>query len=534
MKFLAFFQKHEKWIPFLLAFFFILLTASGLSSMHNPDELVHRVAKALEGRWEFDTTNFDYPSLPKYIMFGIGKIAIALGRGGEFHSWARFFSVLLGAGVVFLAYKITRALGGGVFASALASLFLLVNSTIAINARFAHNDLYLVFFITLTVYFLVLYRKETQKLWLYAAFFSVGLSASSKYNGGIFILVPILVFLLTAKKRLFQEKLHSVETLFIGVILSFLGFALGTPKALLWMVYYIKRVTPALSHHAIYGKTSESVVGFWGQWGVFRGTVSELVFVFFLSAFLYFLIKNIIQWKKVEERDTWILLLAIVIFDLPIMLSYNYQARFFIPLLPFFAILTALFFEEIQNLIIESKYKKYQFLLPALLGLMLFLSFLRVISIRFLLENDPRIEASEFLNTLPKETKLEHTMYPPEIPLEHFESEFSYPIFFIKFEGQEVPEVGRGKPYKKFNEGEAGLLKRGTDYFVIDSFTYARCGNEAIYESNPLECAFFKQLLAGETAYEMIGEFTYTLPSFLPQIRIAFVNPEIRVFQKRE
>ncbi len=556
MKFSNFFQKYEKWIPFFLGAIFIALTASGLASMHNPDELIHRVAKALEGSWEFDKTNFDYPSLPKYVIFGVGKIAFALGFANKFYIWARFFSVLLGAGVVFLVYKITRELGGGILASSLASFFLITNSTIAINARFAHNDLYLNFFLTLTVYFLVLYRKKTQKSWLYAAFFSVGLAASSKYNGGIFILLPSLIFLITEGKNFFQEKLHSFETLFIGFVFSFLGFASGTPKALFWMSYYFKRVIPALSHHASYGKTSESVIGFWGQWGILKNALGTSVFILFLVAFLYFLArmlkKTYLFFRKVDhdaakeeekKQETTgnetsglleIIVLAIIIFDLPIMASYNYQARFFIPLMSFFSILAALFIENIQTQITQRKNKNYTLILPIILGAILFFSFLRVLSVRLLLQNDPRDIASEFIATLPKGTKLEHTMYPPELPLEHFKTEYSYPIFFIKFEGQEVPEVGRGKPYKKFNEGEAGLLKRETDYFVIDSFTYARCENQAIYKTNPVECDFFKNLLAGKTSYRLIGDFTYSLPPFLPQITIAFVNPEIQIFQKSE
>ncbi len=542
MKFPTFFQKHEKWIPLLLAFFFIILTASGLATMHNPDELVHRVSNALEGRWAFDETNFDYPSLPKYTMFGVGKIAYSLGYADDFKTIARFLSVLLGAGTIYLVYWTTRNLGGSVLTSAVASFFLLSNDVFSINSRFAHNDLYLTFFLTLTLYFLILYGKKMQRGWFYAAFFSVGLAASSKYNGGVFILLPLLLFLFGEGKKLFQEKLRSLEILFIGIILSFLGFALGTPKALLWMSFYFKRMLPALSHHASYGKTSESVVGIIGQGDVFRTALGTPIFLLFLAAFLYFFVviakHQRIFGAKESPPEKYklisILLLAIIIFDLPIMASYNYQPRFFLPIISFFAILSALFIEEVHSLIGQSKYKKYNFLLPALVGLILFFSFLRVISVRLLLENDPRIAASEFVTTLPEGTNLEYTMYPPEIPLEHFASEYSYPIFFTKFEGQEVPEVGFGKPYKKFNEGEEGLLKRENDYFVIDSFTYARCEKEIVYKTNPLECDFFARLLSGKsTYYELIGDFNYSLPPYLPQIQIAFVNPEIQIFQRK-
>ena len=545
-------KKYEKWIPLFLAVVFIALTASGLATMQNPDELVHRVAKALDGKWKFDEINFDYPSLPKYVMFGLGKITQALGFTDVFLSTARFLSVLLGAGTIYLVYWMTRYLGGGILASFIASLFVLTNHTFSINARFAHNDLYLTFFLTLTLYFLILYipsnklqksfpkdvdkpQEEGRKEWLYAAFFSVGLAASSKFNGGVFLLLPLLVYTLNRGKELFAEKLKTLETFFIGIVLTFLGFALGTPKSLLWVSFYFKRVLPALSRHATFGKTSESVVGFLGQWRVLRDALGFSINLIVLSAFLYFLFKYIFRWRVFKDKKAiWLVLLALLIFDLPIMLSYNYQARFFIPLIPFFAILAALFVADGYAFLLGSKHKKYHFVFLLALGGIFVFSFLRVISVRLLIQNDPRIAASEFIATLPKGGRLEYTMYPPDIPFEHFEDEYSYPIFFTKFEGQEVPEVGFGKAYGKFNEGEAGLIKRDVDYFVIDSFTYARCESEAIYATNPLECAFFAELLAGETSYLLIGDFRYSLPSYLPQISIAFVNPEVQVFEKRE
>ena len=504
--------------------------------MHNPDELVHRVEHALWGDWQFDEVNFDYPSLPKYAMLGIGKVAFSLGYyDEEYKVIARFFSILLGAGIIFISYWITRKLGGGILASSFATFFLISNQEFSINARFAHNDFYLTFFLTLTLYFLFLYQEKKQKAWLYAAFFGVGLAASSKYNGGVFLLVPLIIFTINKGKNFLSKKLANLETLFIGFTLTFFGFALGTPKSLLWMAFYFKRMLPALSHHASYGKTSETVIGFEGQWAMLKNVLGIYIYVIFLGAFLYFLFKNIIQWREFEEKKPiWILLLAIFIFDLPIMVSYNYQPRFFIPLMPFFAVLAALFYDELHNFILQSKYKKYQLFLPLALSFLLLFSFLRVISVRLLLENDPRIAASEFLATLPKGTKLEYTMYPPNMPPEHFEEQYSYPIFFTKFEGQEVPEIGRGKPYKKFNGGETALLNRDTDYFVIDSFTYARCANKAIYETNPVECDFFERLLAGEAQYYLIGDFSYSLPKFLPQISLAFVNPKIQVFQRNE
>ena len=196
----SFFQKHEKWIPLLLALLFIALTASGLATMKNPDELVHRVEKALEGRWEFDETNFDYPSLPKYVMLGVGKIAFSLGFGEHFHSIARFLSVLLGAGVIFLTYWIARKMGGSILASSFAALFLLTNQVFSINARFAHNDLYLTFFLVLSFYFLLLYQQTNQKDGFTQPFLALGWQHQVNITGGFLYLYLYWSFSLLKRK----------------------------------------------------------------------------------------------------------------------------------------------------------------------------------------------------------------------------------------------------------------------------------------------------------------------------------------------
>lgn len=529
------FQKYQKWFPFLLAGLFILLTASNLATMQNPDELLHRVTNALGGTWQFDETNFDYPSLPKYVMFWVGKVVYGLGYAEKFSVVARFLSVLLGAGTVFLVYKLTRRSGGGHLASFFAALFLVSNHIFSINARFAHNDLYLTFFLTLSLYFLLRYANQREKGWLYATFFSVGLAASSKYNGGVFVVLPVIVFAFYQGKLLFTEKFKNLETLFIGAVLTFLGFALGTPKALLWMAFYFKRVLPALARHAMFGKTADSVRGLIGQWAMLADVLGGFLFLIVLAAVVFFAYQVLKRENGTLQREKIsIVLLAILVFDLPIMASYNYQARFFLPLLPFFGVIFGSGVEALMLWVGQSKFARYQIWVLFVAGLVILFGFLRVVSVRLLLANDPRIPAAEMIADLPRGTSLEYTMYPPTIPSEHFEREHDYPIFFTKHDGDVVPDVAFGKPYKVFNEGEAGLLDRNTDYLVVDSFTYARCADENIYATNPVECAFFADLLAGKTHYALIAEFIYTLPKYLPQISIDFVNPEIQIFQKRD
>jgi hypothetical protein len=143
--------------------------------------------------------------------------------------------------------------------------------------------------------------------------------------------------------------------------------------------------------------------------------------------------------------------------------------------------------------------------------------------------NDARLPATAYVASLPAGTSLEHTEYPPAIPPGHFEREHNYPLFFIKAADQEVPTGAR----YPFNAGEAGLLERSTDYLVIDSFTAAKLADPYTCEAMPLECAFFAELESGKTDhYRLIRQFVYRLPAWLPHIRVAFVNPEIRVYER--
>jgi hypothetical protein len=146
-----------------------------------------------------------------------------------------------------------------------------------------------------------------------------------------------------------------------------------------------------------------------------------------------------------------------------------------------------------------------------------------------LFKHDARLPASEFLALLPLGTSLEHTFYPPNFPSERFEREHNYPLFFPK-RPDDTPPVDKQLPY---NQAEAGLNGRLTEYFVVDSFTSDKFNNRYICASVKLECDFFKQLATGRSQhYALLVEFSYTLPRWLPQITVDFVNPTIRVYER--
>jgi 4-amino-4-deoxy-L-arabinose transferase-like glycosyltransferase len=533
-------EKHEWILPLGLFVLFLTFTLPGISwgapSAWHPDEIVVRSINALRGEWRFSEINFDYPDLPQYTMFFLGKLVLALGgTEGDILVASRVLSALLTGLIVVLTYIIARRIGGGLGVAALSGLLLICVSEMSHNGRFAHNDTYLTFFTTLSVLCLLNYHHNRNRIWLYVSFLTVGMAASSKYIGGSLIFAPLTVYLLEQRHNLKKQWFSIGETLFISAALAYLGFALGTPKALTWMAFFFKRLFSTLQWQVNYGHREDSLRGILGQYGVMADGLGLALVVLFGIGLLWAVWKVIRSVRtdtfarETRIRSFAILLLAILALDLPMMISYNYQLRYFLTLMPFLAVLTAFFLEELHQRAKESGKPAYSISVKLGVSLIVLYSFARLFSLMLLVMNDARLPASAFLETLPPGTSLEHTYYPPTLPLPgHFEREHNYPVYFVK--GNEPLPTDRRFEY---NTGETGLDERETDYLVIDSYTSDKFDDIFFCEAMPVECDFFKQLDTGGSAhYKLLREFKYSLPPFLPQIEFGFINPSIRVYER--
>ena len=532
-------EKYEFLIPLALFLLFLALTLPGIAwgapSTWHPDEIVIRSLNALFGDYRFDEVNFDYPTLPQYVMYGLGKIILALGYGyREIFVSARVLSAVLAGLTIVLAYRICRRVGGTVYVAGLSGLFLICVSEMEHNGRFAHNDTYLIFFTTLAVLCLIEYFNGQNKAWLYGAFVLVGMAASCKYIGGSLLIVPLTVYLIEQKQDIWKAPLAIAETLFIGSALTFLGFAAGTPKALFWMTYYFKRVFAALQWQVVYGKQPDSVRGFIGQYGVLANGLGLALVLLFGAALIWAIYRVFQAYRNKEIKPGSqsggfaILLFAILVLDLPMMISYNYQLRYFLTLMPPVAVFAAFFVEDAYQRAAQNDKSIYRWIVSAGISLIVLYSIARVISLMLMVVHDARIPASEFIKTLPTGTSLEQTYYPPTIPENHFEREHNYPIYFQKA-GEPLPT---NKNYK-FNVGESGLDERQTDYLVVDGFTSEKFADPFVCSAMQVECDFFKQLATGESNhYKLLAEFKYTLPPYLPRIDVLFINPSIRIYER--
>lgn len=532
--------KNEFFLQTLLVVLFLAAALPGVEwgtpNLWNPDELVWRAAQALNGELLFDQTepDYNYPSLPKYVMYGAGKITYALGGSrADFIIAARVISALLGAFAAALVYRLTKLAGGGVRAALLAGAFYIASGVAAANGRFAHNDLYLQFFAVLCIYFATLYQQTDSRRWLYVSFVSAGFAACSKYTGASLILVPLAVFIFSHWQEVRRHYFLAFKTALLGAALFYGGYALGAPRALFAPVDYFSHVIPAALNFSRYGFNSSAPIGLVGQWAVFQSAVGSFFYVLFLIGFGWNAARPFLRASSlppIEEkrrRASSILLFTLVIFDLPYLISINYIPRHFIPFAPFMAILSALFVEDVFAALPRPQWR-YAFALMLAAGA--FYSALRLASVALLFLNDARVPASAYLQTLEDKDKIiEYTLYPPNVERKKFMKAYNYPIYFVKYKTDVVPTGGR----YEYNLGEAGLLQRETDYLVIDSLTYARFSTPSVCATNPVECDFFKELLADESSsYRLMKTFSYSLPPYLPSVSIAAVNPEVKIYQR--
>ncbi len=537
----SFLEKYEFIVPLGLFLLFLAFTLPGISwgapSIWHPDEIVVRSIKALRGEWKFSEVNFNYPDLPQYVMYYLGRIILALGySNNEILIASRVLSAVVAGATIPLTFMIVRRAGGSVALAGISGLLLLCVSELSFNGRFAHNDTYTVFFLTLSMLCMVTYIRKDQRGWLYGSFIAVGMAASSKYTGIGLIPALLLIYILIQFKNLKRDWFAIGETLFISGALTFLGFALGTPKALTWMAYFFKRVFTALEWQATWGQRDDSVRGLIGQFPMMQGTLGSALYVLFIAAAVWAGYVVILAWKHKELNRTsqagffGMLLLGIFFLDLPIMISYNYQPRYVLTFMPMLAILGAFFVSEVYARLKQSAKPMYATAVVVVIGAIVLYSFSRMVSIALLFINDARIPATEFMKTLRPGASLEHTNYPPSYDGDFFEREHNYPLHIQM--GTLDAGVPTDKPYE-FNKAEEGLLERGTDYLIVDSFTASRFDDPHVCAQLPNECEFFKQLETGRTEhYQLIAEFSYSLPWYLPRVQVAIANPEIRIYER--
>lgn len=140
----------------------------------------------------------------------------------------RIITVVFGIGAIGLTFVIGKQLTGKAIVGLLASLIMAVSPSNVSLSRFITPDTFVVFFATASFLATVLVYQQG-KTWHYImAGICIGLTASSKYNGGLIVLPLLLAHFLRHGKTALKEP-----NLYLALLLCGLGFLAATPFALI-------------------------------------------------------------------------------------------------------------------------------------------------------------------------------------------------------------------------------------------------------------------------------------------------------------
>ena len=226
----------------------------GLPSLLHPDESKYvEIAQNIFKTRDLNPHFFNYPSLffylnaisyGPYYLWGrmVGTFEspsdipspVLLGMGIGYTSMpstfllGRFLSILFGTGSIFLVFLIGRKAFSSPFAGLLAALMMALSPTNIGRCRLILPDTYVVFFVLLAFWAcLKVFEKARYRDYLFAAI-TIGLAASTKYNGAIVGLCLIGAHFLKFGKKGFRDY-----RIYIAIILSPVFFLVFTPYALL-------------------------------------------------------------------------------------------------------------------------------------------------------------------------------------------------------------------------------------------------------------------------------------------------------------
>lgn len=258
-------KKETQISPMLILIFFsaLILRAIGLSHgfpfLLHPDEPTI-IRSALGIRFNLNPEHFDWPHLYIYfnyfVYMALAKfrtIAMDIGLASTIKSYfplllndtliyyfvTRFISAFFGALTVIPVFLTAKNLFGkkAGYLSALAYAFIPFQVR---HAHYALPDTPMVFFLAYAMYYGSRIIIEDKRQDYIKSGFFVGLSASTKYNGGLSAIVVPLAYLIRLLKekaldgsRSFRIGFSVILDLILSGIFAVIGFVLGTPYSVL-------------------------------------------------------------------------------------------------------------------------------------------------------------------------------------------------------------------------------------------------------------------------------------------------------------
>jgi 4-amino-4-deoxy-L-arabinose transferase-like glycosyltransferase len=254
----------------------------------------------------------------------------------------RIITVIFGAGTLGTTFVIGKRLAGKASVGLLASLMLAISLPNVSLSRFISPDTFMVFFATAAfLASLLIYQQGKTRYYILAGIF-VGLTASTKYNGGIIVLPMIFAHFL----RFGRESLRN-RNLYIALLMCGLGFLAGTPYALIdfpkfWGDMRFQSLHYSAGHAGMEGNTlrwylnymwsTGSIIYILSLLGIFQGIYSRSKEIFLLSVLpvAYFVFINIFMVRNDRTfllMTPFLFLLAATLLEFLIRISSEVESK---------------------------------------------------------------------------------------------------------------------------------------------------------------------------------------------------------------
>lgn len=288
---------------------------------------------------DFNPHFFDYPGLYIYLQLLIALVRFISGateglwytlqQFGDEHLylWTRAVNAALGTATVLLVYLAGRRWGVG--SALLAAALMAVFPNHVRESHFALTDVPVTFMAALT-FLLTLRAHETGALTRFVvAGAAAGLTAATKYNGGVVLLLPVVAALMTPSARPSRAAAAGA-----AVAACLAAFLLGAP-------YTVLDLPAFLDAYAYLGR-SYRPRSFGSGWTIYtqhlRLSVSW-VGVVALAAGVGLAVARIVRGP---ERIRWVLLTAMLpVYGYIIATSELVYARYLLPIVPLLCLVAA-------------------------------------------------------------------------------------------------------------------------------------------------------------------------------------------------
>ncbi len=487
---------------------------------------------------------FAYGSLPIYLIkicaeiFGI--INPVLKVYGGIHIIGRLISASFDTATVFVIYLICTKL----FSKKVGALSSLLYCFSVLPIQLSHFfavDTILTFFMTTTIYQLVIFMEKPtiKRAALSGIFF--GFSLSTKVSALILIPVIVISYILSLRyknKKTKQKKSKRIEEVLFFIVCSLVTFFCTQPYAVIDIREFTQQTSAQtqMSNNAFIFPYTLQYVGkipyFYELKNIFLWGLGPIIGVLSICGIVYMTIK---QGKK-------ILFVLPAVYLLIYFFTFGKFAvgfiRYMLPIYPMFTIFAGWFLSEIIIKFIPKRYLKNYLITKCLILLLVF--FISIYPMSFLsiyLHPNTRIQASDWIN--------KNIPHGSRLAVEHWDD--SLPVYGMQNYTQLTLPLYDPDTKEKWMNIESTL--RVTDYIIIASGRLylplqklTDCKNLPANRCYPLTASYYRNLFSGKLGFIKIKEFkaepTIPLMNFgindisADENFTVFDHPKIIIFKK--